>query len=384
MRVHRSVRLGPWCLLPVALVGAVAGCTQDFDQFLPTASGGAGALGGASTGATGGVGGAGTCASAADCDDQNPCTADSCGASGCESEALPDGLAPGYDDLPGDCVQDECVGGTLVAGAPDDTESPDDQESCTTDACAGGVPVFTPVRDGTECGAPGSGLECEAGECGGCTDPLQCPQPTVPACASATCEAETCGFDFVTSGTQAGAQVTGDCKTSVCDGAGNLTTVANPGDLPVDGNPCTSDVCTGQTPSNPPTASGTLCSGGVCNGASSCVECTTNGHCTPPETCVANACTCSDPTACAGLQCGNKVNQCGATVSCGNCPGGQVCGAIVPNICCAPDPNFCDGRCDTLQNNCLQNVDCGGCNGNETCIANVCVPNGGGGNGGGG
>jgi hypothetical protein len=372
-----------WVLLSGFTLGS--GCTQNFDQFDPVGSGGvtgaSGGTGGGLAGGQGGVGGPGGCSKETDCQDDNPCTFDFCIEASCEFTDVPDGPSPEGQDLPSDCVQDQCEGGELVPNAPDDTETPDDQQECTTDVCSGGSPVFTPVADGTDCGAAGSGLECDRGECKGCTDPEQCPDPVVPACAAATCENETCGFSFQPSGTTAGPQPVGDCKTSVCDGAGMLTTQANPADPPVDGNPCTSDICTGQTPSNPPTGSGSPCPTGVCNGASSCVECTMSTHCTPPATCVSNACTCSDPTACAG-KCGTLVDACGASQSCGACAGMGVCGPITPNVCCTPDPNFCVGRCNTLQNNCLQSVNCGPCGGGDTCVANVCVPSGGGGAGG--
>ena len=84
-----------------------------------------------------------------------------------------------------------------------------------------------------------------------------------------------CGFSYAPFGTSAGLQAAGDCKSSVCNGAGGIAVVADNNDLPGDGNECTSDVCASGSPSNPPAPAGAACSSGgiVCNGNGQCGAC---------------------------------------------------------------------------------------------------------------
>ena len=78
-----------------------------------------------------------------------------------------------------------------------------------------------------------------------------------------------------------------------------MTNAVNDTDLPVDGNDCTSDVCTNGTPTNPPTASGTSCNVNgktLCDGAGVCVQCLVSTTCPGSDTfcgtrtCTAGAC----------------------------------------------------------------------------------------------
>src|SRR5262249_16021666 len=93
-------------------------------------------------------------------------------------------------------------------------------------------------------------------------------------CRTRTCSAYTCGYSFTSAGTPVNSQTSGDCKKNVCDGMGNIASVADNSDLPVDGNQCTDDVCSNGTPSNPFSHSASPCNqsgGSVCNGSGSCV-----------------------------------------------------------------------------------------------------------------
>jgi hypothetical protein len=101
------------------------------------------------------------CTSAADCDDGNPCTADTCAASGCayseddgascddgDACTVEDGCAAGacagtlrVCDDKNDCTIDWCVAGECKA-APDET-----------DACALNIKVNDPIRASTKTGA---------------------------------------------------------------------------------------------------------------------------------------------------------------------------------------------------------------------------------------
>ena len=63
------------------------------------------------------------------------------------------------------------------------------------------------------------------------------------------------------------ADAAGNCHKATCDGNGGLVSTIDNGDLPVDGNPCTADLCSAGVSSNPKLPAGTICSG---DGARSC------------------------------------------------------------------------------------------------------------------
>lgn len=120
-----------------------------------------------------------------DCDDENPCTKDSCGGvEGCAHVAQ-----DGQECLDGDpctvadhCQGDTCVGQAVVC---------DDQNPCTEDACDGTggctyLPTEGPCDDGDSCTLND---HCEASECVaevtlGCDDGNPCTQD---ACGPAGC-----------------------------------------------------------------------------------------------------------------------------------------------------------------------------------------------------
>jgi hypothetical protein len=77
-------------------------------------------------------------------------------------------------------------------------------------------------------------------------------------CQHRTCVSGQCGMAFTTAGTPAGGDTAGDCHTRICDGQGTITPAVDDSDKPVDGNPCTGDVCTLGVPSNPPLV-GAIC-----------------------------------------------------------------------------------------------------------------------------
>ncbi|RYZ27299.1 MAG: hypothetical protein EOP01_07875 [Propionibacteriaceae bacterium] len=112
-----------------------------------------------------------------------------------------------------------------------------------------------------------------------------------------TCTAGVCGVANAPVGTAITTQTAGDCKQSVCDGNGGVTTQTDDMDKPVASNACAGSVCTAGVPSNPPAASGTPCTQGgkVCDGAGACVACVVNADCTGGQTCAANQCV-SAPT----------------------------------------------------------------------------------------
>lgn len=84
-----------------------------------------------------------------------------------------------------------------------------------------------------------------------CTVDADCPKTvnecTRNACISGMCQPQNIGY-----GTPVGADVPGDCKSTVCDGFGNAEDQPNITDFLDDGNPCTDDKCNGFEPQHPP------------------------------------------------------------------------------------------------------------------------------------
>src|SRR5262245_49101038 len=110
-----------------------------------------------------------------------------------------------------------------------------------------------------------------AGICVDCLTAATCPGQDTE-CSQRTCLGGACGITLVAAQTVLVLQAAGDCKSRRCDGQGNVTAIIDNNDLPVDGNPCTQDVCTAGLPSNPPTAASTMCGGGqLCDGQGRCV-----------------------------------------------------------------------------------------------------------------
>jgi hypothetical protein len=107
-----------------------------------------------------------------------------------------------------------------------------------------------------------------------CDTAADCPQPTNPLCAEATCETALCKIKFVSLGKLA-SQTPGDCKHLWCNGAGHVAAIGDGSDIYDDGAECTVDVCEGDVPTTTPYLNAAVCpetSQGVCyNGA--CVEC---------------------------------------------------------------------------------------------------------------
>ena len=64
----------------------------------------------------------------------------------------------------------------------------------------------------------------------------------------------------------------GDCRRMTCGVGGELMARLDPADVPADdGNPCTRELCDGETPGRQPVAAGGACEAGVCNARGQCV-----------------------------------------------------------------------------------------------------------------
>ncbi len=92
----------------------------------------------------------------------------------------------------------------------------------------------------------------------------------------------------------------------------------------------------------------------------------------PPCTPISMATAC--PTVGGHPSCGSVGNGCGELIACGNCPGTEVCGLNVPNLCanlpvCQPIAvaTACAGKCGTVPDGCGGTYTCSGANGGVTC-----------------
>ncbi len=195
------------------------------------------------------------CASAADCDDDSPCTAEACTLGKCVFPASPAGTACGHDDFcngAGQCV--ECLGAADC----------DDDSPCTSDVCSAGSCAHPGAPAGTVCGHGGA---CDgAGTCNppACFEVADCDDDD-PCSSELACTAGICSYGSSSAGTPCG-------HGDVCNGAGSCVECLVGTDCD-DDLPCTSDVCTAGTCSHPPAANGTscghsgTCSAGVCSGS---------------------------------------------------------------------------------------------------------------------
>jgi hypothetical protein len=312
-----------------------------------------------------------------DCDDLDPCTADSCDpVLGCQNVVLPDGTPCVDGNL---CNGDEtCQLGVCTAGTPPDC---DDLEVCTTDSCD---PVLgcqnTAVLDGTACGdgdlcngdetcqlgvcSNGTPLNCDDGELctvDGCDAVLGC--QNIPLADGSPCaDGDLCNGDET-------------CQTGTC-------TAGTPPNCD-DGNICTGDSCDPALGcQNTPVTDGTSCADGdLCNGAETCQA----GSCLP-----GSPLTCNDGDVC-------TTDSCDAVLGCQTAPApdgtpcndGDVCSTLdqcAAGICGGGSPLDCDDgnpctadSCDSVLG-CLNTpvgdgISCSDgdvCNGAETCQAGTC------------
>ncbi|MCO4762984.1 MAG: hypothetical protein KC502_15820, partial [Myxococcales bacterium] len=85
----------------------------------------------------------------------------------------------------------------------------------------------------------------------------------------------------------------------------------------------------------------------------------------PPKTCAS-----------AGANCGTMPDGCGGTLNCGQCTGGQVCGAgnICGNTPCQKQTcQQVSAACGTATDGCGGTQSCGDCSGGQACQSNQCI-----------
>jgi len=288
----------------------------------------------------------GCCALDLDCNDGNPCTADSCvvGTGTCVNDSgvldgttCDDGSACSTGDTCGGgecagtplvCVADECntascsesVGGCVVQADPDGAACAEDGQPCTSDFCKSGACVHPPnaaqCDDGVACTFND---RCADGVCAGtgyvCDDKLKCTDDFCDGkgfCIEVI-HADACRI--ANACVDAGQGNPGNA-CEVCDPSKDQEAWSDLGDgagCPDDGNVCTDDVCGAGACTHPPNAN----------------ACDDGDLCTELDVCAAGACAgkafkCDDTIACTDNVC-DGVGGCSYPVTAGLCLIGGQC-----------------------------------------------------------
>jgi hypothetical protein len=245
------------------------------------------------------------------CNDNNPCTVDTCGSNGCVFDPAPN-RGQTCNDGNADTINDRCsTSGTCTGTVP----------QCVVDADCGGASnqcVAAPTCQNNMCvaGAPRpSGTTCNDGNAGTINDRCngsgscfgtvpQCIVDTdCPASTNACMGPQTCSNNMCVTGTPR------------ADG-----TTCN------DGNSSTRyDVCQAGT-----------CRGFACG---SDAQCNDGQGCNGVERCVSNTCVAGTPMVC------NDGNRCNGTETCS----GSACVAGTPMTCPTEDGPCFDAFCDPAQ-----------------------------------
>ncbi|MBI5608482.1 MAG: lamin tail domain-containing protein, partial [Deltaproteobacteria bacterium] len=244
------------------------------------------------------------------CDDKNPCTADSCDKqAGCLF--IPDTIACSDGNA---CTSgDACSGGACQPGS---ATVCDDQNPCTNDSCdpAKGCVALANTATCSDGSACTSADVCSGGKCGGATVNCDDKNP----CTADSCDKQSGCANLPSSATctDGNACTSGDvCSGGACQPGG--ATTCN------DSQVCTSDTCEASQgcvflPNTAACSDGTVCtSGDVCSGgkcAGSAVNCDDGNACTTDSCDAVKGCV-HTPLACAvGTACQKSTGTCSAKV----------------------------------------------------------------------
>ena len=361
---------------------------------------------------------AGTCQGgvAALCNDQNPCTDDSCDVDAGRVHVANEASCTDFDVC---TVGDLCVAGECVPGSklPCDDDNP-----CTADLCDSGkgclhAPAAGECDDGNACtvGDTCEGTKCVAPDILDCTDGNPCTTDSClpqQGCLHELAEAPCDDGDVCTTGdhcTLGGCVATGElncddnnlCTADSCDAQVGCLFVAQEGECD-DANLCTlSDKCVqGKCVGELALAcdDDSVCTTDSCDPLQGCIHalnqapcddenlCTTGDHCHLGE-CIASASlTCNDSNACTDDSC-EPDTGCSFVPNAEPCDDGNAC--TEDDACsggqCKPgssascdDENLCtDDYCD-FQSGCLHvnnKVPCedgNKCTANEVCLEGSC------------
>jgi len=276
-----------------------------------------------------------------DCDDDNPCTLDTCHPTlGCQHAAVAD--LTSCDDRQACTTGDRCIGGTCT---PTGATVCDDGKQCTDSTCLPDVGCVHIARsgsceDGNKCTAPDAcdGGECLSGNAVDCNDHNPC---TIDACSPT----QGCTHVAINAGgCDDGDPCTspGMCQLGQC--VQQLPVVCN------DGNDCTADRCEPGVGCVAPPIGGSCDDRNPCTGDGTCV----GGVCQAGQ-----ALTCDDGNVC-------TADYCRAGVGCQHVPRDQF-PCDDGNTCTTGD--VCrTGRCEGSAP-----LDC---NDDNPCTDDVCAPTG--------
>ena len=307
---------------------------------------------------------------AAGCDDQNPCTEDTCSKAGACVHAAVDG---GSCDDGNACTAGEtCSDGKCLGGK---AKVCDDNNTCTADACL-----------------PAKGCTHTDDDGAACTDNDACTQKDTCLAGKCTGNAMTCGADdcntakCLNGGCTAAPKIAGlkcddgDACTSgtKCNGGG-LCAGGSITDCE-DNNPCTEDSCDSQAGCQHDLASGACSDGDGCTVGDAC----SGGTCKPGP-----AKACDDGNGCTANVCNPVDGACTVTATTANCSDGNACtaddvcekGACVPgkavgcddgNACTVDSCDASNGLCSHVAGSSACD-DGNGCTIGDACVEGTCV-----------
>lgn len=355
------------------------------------------------------------CEEAADCDDANTCTTDTCGTDGvCLNAPVADGTT--CDDGLFCTVGDACVAGACADHSPRDCS--EGVPSCNYGLCDEGADRcdVSPVADGSACDDGRYctvGETCAGGMCGGAA--LRDCSSLDDDCNTGVCDdaAAGCVLEPRTDGTacddglfcNAGevctAGVCGDgsavdcssfddaCHVGACDEAGDACyaepvadgTACSDGDACTGGDTCTAGACGGAALDC--SAWTDACNTGVCDPATGCVAepvtdgttCSDGVYCTVGESCTGGICgggtarDCNDHDSCTSDSCSETLGRCDHVLV-------PVPGAEGPwgNATCGDGlDNDCDRATDELDTDCARCTSAAQCDDLDPCTTDACT-----------
>lgn len=335
------------------------------------------------------------CSMSSDCFAATECRTPTCVNNVCGSMNQPQGTRLTAQDA-GDCRAVQCNGMGGTESVADDTDLPNDGRTCTRDLCTNGVPSHPPAQSGTPCADDGGTLCDSSGACRQCLVASDCPGADTE-CRARTCVNGVCGAAFADAGIAVTSQTAGDCRRSVCDGAGGVTAANDDADLPNDNNACTANACDGGAAWYPPLDAGISCgTSSVCNAVGQCVGCNVPQHCGASDACKTRTCTngtcglnlapagtvVSNPAAgdCQRNVCDSQGNIVSAAFDTdvpaddGNPCTSEVCTNGVPSHPTLPTNTACDAGVCNASGQCVQCNVAGQCAGADSdCRARTCV-----------
>jgi hypothetical protein len=200
-------------LLGTSALAALSGCAilYSYDDYQD---------GRGDSGASGTTSSGGACTEASQCPGEDTeCSSRTCESGVCKIDQTPGGTEAATQ-TEADCKVRVCDSEGSAVDQPDDGDTPDDDNDCTTDTCEDGTPGRDFVDRGTRCGE-GAETRCDGqGHCVGCTGQRDC--PASQGCIGWTCEEGTCTSTTAPAGTPCGETSCQDqlLSSSTCDNNG--------------------------------------------------------------------------------------------------------------------------------------------------------------------